>query len=154
MKNKNIKLLIISILALILVSTIGSLFTGQTTNSEWYNSVKPSITPPGWAFPIAWTILYILIAISLYLALRDVKTKQKTKIIILFTLNLISNALWSLFYFRLQNPILAFLDLLVIWITIILLIKTTSKINKTSAWLLIPYLAWVSFAGILNFLSI
>lgn len=154
MKPLNPKLLIISIIAVIITAGIGSIFTSGETDSEWYESIKPSITPPGWVFPIAWNIIFFLITISIYTSFSKVKTKQKPTLIALFATNLILNTLWSLFYFKLHNPLLAFIDIIFIWITILALIIYNYKINKISSYTLIPYFLWVSFASVLNWLSI
>jgi len=155
MKKLNIKILIICLISVYAIAFLGSLFTSPNTNTEWYESIKPSITPPSYVFPIVWNILFFMIAISLYLSYTSSKNKeQKNKVITVFTINLILNLLWSFLYFSLKNPLLAFADLILIWFTIILMIKTTYKINKTSSYLLSPYFPWVSFAGVLNYLTI
>jgi translocator protein len=153
MKKKiNWKVLIASLLIVFGTALIGSIFTSQNTSSEWYQSIKPAITPPNYVFPIVWNILFFLIAISLYLSWTN--TKNKKPIIIVFGINLILNALWSYLYFGIQRPDLAFIELIVLWLSITAMIYTTYKINKISSYLLIPYLLWVSFAGILNYLTI
>ena len=143
--------LILSLIIVYAVAFIGSIFTSSNVSSEWYNNVKPSITPPNWVFPIVWNILFFLIAISLYLAWTNTKT-QKDKLIFAFGINFILNILWSVFFFSLKNPLLAFFDLILLLISILYLIILTCKINKISAYLLIPYLVWLIFAGILNVL--
>ncbi|MFH1501268.1 MAG: TspO/MBR family protein [archaeon] len=149
-----IKELIISVVIVFLVAFIGSVFAGQNTNSDWYESIKPSITPPNYVFPIAWTILFILIAISLYFVLVNSKKKQKNKIYLIFGANFIFNILWSFFFFSMQLPLLAFIDIILVWLTIFGMIVVSWKINKSAAYLLIPYLLWVSFASILNILIV
>lgn len=148
----NYKVLISSILIVFLIAFIGSLFTSPVTDSNWYINNKPSITPPNYVFPIVWNILFFLIAISLYFAWINSDKKQKPKIAIIFGLNLILNVLWSFLFFTLKQPLWAFIDLLLILATIILMIYVTYPIDKKSAYLLVPYLLWVSFAGILNLL--
>lgn len=152
-KRVNYKVLIASLIIVFLVAFIGSIFTRRGTNTEWYESIKPSITPPNYVFPIVWTILFLLIAISLYLAWT--KAKNTTiKVAIIFTINFILNILWSLFYFTMKKPAVAFVDLIFLWFSIIVMIAVTYKVDKRAAWLLVPYLLWVSFAGVLNWLSV
>jgi tryptophan-rich sensory protein len=146
---KNSKVLILSVLAVIATAFIGSRFTKIDL---WYESVKPSITPPNIVFPIVWTTLFILIAISMYLAISNSNKKTRNKIIILFAINLILNVLWSLLFFTMHNPIIAFIDLVLLWLSIIAIMVVSWKISKKASWLLLPYLLWVTFAGILNYL--
>ena len=148
------KVLIYCLVLVYCTAIIGSIFMQNQSNSEWYNSVKPSITPPGFIFPIVWTVLYFLIGISLYLASTNSKKKNKKKILVWFGINLFLNAIWTLFYFNLHNPILAFMDIILIELTIVYLIILTYRISRISSYLLIPYLIWVSFASVLTYLSI
>lgn len=156
-KRLNWKVLITCLVIVYLVAFLGSLFTSPNTSpdSEYYNSIKPSITPPNWVFPVVWNVLFFLIALSLYLSWIDSKNvKQKKTLIWVFGINLFANFLWSVLYFGLRNPAFAFVDLFAIWFSIIGMIFITNKINKTASYLLIPYFLWVSFAGVLNYLSI
>jgi translocator protein len=146
--------LIICFLIVILVAFLGSLFTGPNTSTDWYQQIKPAITPPNFVFPIAWTILFILVGISLYLVWTNSKDKEdRKKVAWVFGINLFLNVLWSLFFFGLRNPLLGFIEIILFWFTIWMMIFVARKINKASMWLLVPYLLWVSFAAILNGLS-
>ncbi|MFA6022769.1 MAG: TspO/MBR family protein [Candidatus Pacearchaeota archaeon] len=149
MKKVNWKVLGVSLFIVLVVSFIGGLFTDTT---GWYNSVKPSITPPNYVFPIVWTILFIMIGISIYFAWISSKNKQKNMVITLFSINLILNILWSFIFFTLKNPMLAFFELILLWISILILVIQLYKVNKIASWLLVPYLIWVSFAGILTYI--
>jgi len=148
----NYKVLIICILLVYAVAFVGSIFTSGNTGSQWYLENKPSITPPNYVFPIVWNILFFLIALSLYFAWIKTNKKQKKKVALVFGANLFLNVLWSFLFFTLQKPLLAFFDLLLLLATIVLMISTTYKIEKKPAYLLIPYLVWVCFAGVLNWL--
>lgn len=155
MKNKkfNWKVLFFSLLIVYLVAYIGSIFTSSSTDSLWYQSIKPSITPPNWVFPVVWNILFFLIALSLYISWTKSEKKEKPQIALAFGLNLFLNIIWSLFYFGMRSPKLAFFEIIVLWISIWLMIFSVWKIKKSAAYLLIPYLVWASFAGLLNYLS-
>jgi len=144
--------LAVCFLIVILVAYLGSMFTSKGTNSQWYESIKPKITPPNWVFPIAWGILFFLIALSLYFAWTN--SGNKKIIIIIFAINFILNILWSLFYFGLKNPGVAFFNIVLLLISIGSMIFMLWRINLTSSVLLIPYFLWVGFASILNYLSI
>jgi len=151
MKKINWKVLIASFVLVFLIAAIGSTFTSSSVNSSWYSDNKPSFTPPSWVFGPAWTILYILIAFSLYFAWIKANSKQKKKLSLIFGINLVLNAAWSWLFFGLQNPVLAFFDILLILSTIVAMIIVTREISIKSAWLLLPYLLWVCFATLLNF---
>ncbi len=143
----------LSIILVLFASLTGSVFMENQSDSAWYQTVKPSITPPNFVFPIVWTTLFILIGISIYLSLTSAKKKAKNKILFWFIVNLVLNSVWTLFYFNLHNPLVAFIDLILILATIVYLILLTYKANKLSSYLLVPYFLWVSFAGVLNLLS-
>jgi translocator protein len=153
-KKINWCMLFLSAITVYATALLGSLFTMKGLNSFWYLSVRPSITPPGWVFSVVWNILFFMIFISLYLYLRKIKNqKWPTKIELAFSINFILNFLWSFFYFWKGYLTIAFVDLILLEISIIVLICLTWKSNRKSALLLIPYLLWVSFAGVLNYLS-
>ena len=149
----NWKVLILCLVIVYLVALIGSIFTSPNTNTDWYNSIRPSITPPNWVFPIVWNILFFLIACSLYLAWINSKNKDKSKLVWVFGINFGLNIFWSVLYFGLKNPLLSFFELILLEASIVGMILVTKKISKKASYLLWPYLIWVAFAGILNFLS-
>lgn len=151
-KNKlirNPKILIYSILAVVLTSFIGTRFTDT---SGWYESVKPAITPPNITFGIVWTILFVMIATAMYFSLSNSKGKMTKTLVTLFAINLVLNVLWSALFFGAHNATGAFIDLLLLWISIVALIYYTWKVSKLSSWMLLPYAIWVTFAGLLNYL--
>ena len=116
---------------------------------EWYAALKkPAWTPPDWAFPVAWTILYIMIAIAGWLAW---KATGFTHAMVVWGLALILNALWSYIMFGQHEISLALLELAGLWIAIVLFIVMAWRIDQRASWLFVPYLAWVTFAGALNF---
>jgi len=154
MEKKNWKVLILSLVVVYLIAFIGGLFTSQNTSSDWYESIRPSITPPNWVFPVVWNVLFFLIAIALYFSWISSDKKQKKNIMIVYGINFFLNIFWSFLYFSLKNPRMAFFELIVLWLSIVSMIVVSYKIDKKAGYLLIPYLLWVSFAGILNWLSI
>lgn len=154
MKKEKLKVLIFCLAIIVIVSVIGSTFTSKSVKSSWYDSIKPNITPPNWVFPVAWTILFILIAISMFFAWTNCKNKKDNrKVGWLFGVNLFLNVLWSFLFFKLQNPIFGFIDIVVLWVSILVLMIGVYKISKTASWLLLPYFLWVSFASIINYLA-
>jgi tryptophan-rich sensory protein len=137
---------IISIISILSTMYLGSRYTKTNVNNNWYNCIKPNITPPKYIFPIIWTILYILL-IKVFKDILDMKDRL---IIILFVINLILNVLWTYLYFAQKDVKNAFI--------IILLILTTSIIilymNKNNRIIYLPYVLWIGFATYLNYLSI
>jgi tryptophan-rich sensory protein len=156
MKSKfNFKIFIICLLIVfVLVGGIGSLFTSKNTDSEWYKTVRHEITPPNFVFPLVWNVLFLLISISLYYSWMNSKTKkQKRKIAFTFGINFILNILWSVLFFGLKLPTLAFAEIIILEVSIFSMILVTRKISQLSAWLLVPYLLWVAFASVLTGLA-
>jgi tryptophan-rich sensory protein len=143
--------LLLCLLIVSVVAFIGGLFTKI---DAWYYSVRPAITPPTWVFPIVWNFIFLTIAISLYLVLNKCEGKRGCSMLWLFGANLLLNVLWSFFYFTLHSPVLAFIDIILLFASILLLIYKSSKVSRAAAILLIPYLVWVAFASVLNALSI
>jgi translocator protein len=154
MKIKNWKVLIGSLIAVSTTALVGSFFTSSRVNTDWYQNIKPALTPPNYVFPIVWNILFLMIAFSLYSAWTSSSQEEKGKIKFVFGLNFALNVMWSFFYFYLMNPLAGLFVLMALWLSIVLLMINVARVSKTSMYLLIPYLIWVSFAGILNFLSI
>ena len=157
MKNKKEvqwRFLLFSIIIVVLVASVGSLFTRDAVNSDWYLDNKPTIAPPNYVFPIAWTVIYVLIALSLYLVFVSKKSKDRKILIKLFIINLMFNLLWSVFFFGMRLPLLSFADLLLMWITIIGILTYSQRVDKKVTYIMIPYFLWVSFAGVLNYLFI
>ena len=143
------------ILALAIPLAIGSssAFFTVTGLDSWYQTIqKPSWNPPNWIFGPVWTTLYIMMGVALFLVWKqqDQNAAQRTAIL-LFAAQLILNFFWSLIFFKWQQPGWAFAELAVMWVLIILTIFQFSKLSNTAAWLLVPYISWVSFAGILNY---
>jgi len=153
-KGMKIKIFILCLVVVYLAAFFGSIFTSGSVNDEWYLSIKPSITPPNWVFPFVWNILFFLIAVSLYLVWTGVRKEKKKWVVFIFGGNLILNVLWSFLFFGLQNPLFAFVDLILLWASILVMIFFSYSINKKSSFLLLPYFIWVSFAGVLNFLIV
>jgi tryptophan-rich sensory protein len=136
-------------LSILLCSGIGFL-AGQltTTDTQWFIELaKPSLYPPGYLFGVVWSVLYILIGISLFLIIK--KTRDKLPYI-LFGLQLTLNFFWTLIFFGLQNILLALIEIVVLLSSIIATMIVFRKYSKTSAYLLLPYLLWVCFATYLT----
>jgi len=157
-----------------MAGVIGAAYTTPAITSWYKELAKPSWNPPNWIFGPVWTTLFVLMGISLYLVwsknfkvinkvfpkIKKVPNKisekfwsgkwMKANIILIFSLQLLLNILWSVIFFAQQNPALAFFELIMLWFAIIFTMVNFYRVSKLSAWLLLPYLLWVSFAGFLN----
>ena len=129
---------------------VGSVFTFPSIPTWYATLVKPWFTPPNWVFGPAWTTLFLLMGISLYLVWQKGLAKNKAAIS-LFGAQLGLNVLWSVLFFGLQSPFLAFAEIIVLWIFILLTIIKFYKIDRKAAYMLVPYIAWVTFAASLNY---
>lgn len=138
------------VFACLMAGFIGSIATTPAIPA-WYASLnKPWFSPPNWLFGPVWTILYILMGVSLYLVIKGGVNDRNRKGFYLFGAQLSLNILWSIIFFGLKNPFFAFIEILFLAAMIILTIIEFRKSDKRAAWLLAPYLAWVIFATVLN----
>ncbi|MCX6724376.1 MAG: tryptophan-rich sensory protein [Candidatus Staskawiczbacteria bacterium] len=176
MKYNNLIKLLASVIICELAGVVGSFFTVSQIGT-WYRGLnKPFFNPPNWIFGPVWTTLFILMGISLYMVWSkkfvvknelDFRKKkawnrwsqqffngkwQKANIVIIFILQLFLNVLWSIIFFGWHSLGAAFFELLMLWFAIIYLIINFYRVSKAAAYLLLPYILWVSFAGILNYL--
>lgn len=110
---------------------------------------RPPLSPPGWLFPVVWTVLFLLMGYASYLVSRS-DSVQKRPALILYAIQLIVNFFWSIFFFNFEWYLFSFFWLVLLWVLILLTIRAFWRISPTAAILLIPYLLWVTFAGYLN----
>lgn len=139
----------VATVAALCVAALGATITDL---GPWYQALtKPVWNPPDVLFPMGWTVIYALITIAGITAWRAAPTAAVSEWIIgLFALNGFLNISWSLIFFRLQRPDWALYELTLLWLSIAVLIVFCGRFSKSAALLLVPYLAWVSFAGALN----
>jgi tryptophan-rich sensory protein len=149
--NLDIKKLGIAIFTPFFAGGIGSYFTYPSIQG-WYATLnKPFFNPPNWIFGPVWTFLYLLMGIASYLIWMKPASKKRAVAIRWYVIQLVLNTIWSLLFFGLQSPFLAFVEVLFFWLTILLTIRSFYGLSRTAALILIPYLMWVSFASILTF---
>jgi tryptophan-rich sensory protein len=143
--------LVVSIVICQLAGFIGSLLTTPSIPT-WYASLnKPSFNPPNWVFAPVWTTLFVLMGISAYLVWNQgLQNAPVKRALIIFLVQLALNVFWSFLFFKLQSPTYAFVEITVLWIAIALTIVAFVRISRPAAFLLIPYIVWVSFAAVLN----
>lgn len=143
--------LFISIIAVFAAASLGNLFTGKSVSS-WYPGLKkPALTPPGWVFGPVWTVLYILMAVSVYLVWRQgLDTAGVLPAFILFWIQLAFNALWSVVFFGMKSKGGGIIVIAMLWLLIAATIITSFPVTPWAGVLLIPYIIWVSLASWLN----
>ena len=150
MRVNNLVKLFISIGVCELAGIAGSFFTVSSIPT-WYSTlIKPVLNPPSWIFGPVWVTLYALMGISLWLVWKS-NSSEKRRAIWLFIVQLALNAIWSPIFFGAHSIGNALAVIVLLWAAIILTILIFKKISKPAAWLLVPYIVWVSFAAYLNF---
>jgi len=149
--RKNVFLkLVVSILLPIVVGAIAGMFTSAAV-PEWYATLnRPSFNPPNWLFGPVWTTLYTLMGISLFLIWKQIAGKERNIAIFVFFLQLALNFCWSFIFFYFNMIGLALIEIIMLWISIVIMLVLFFKIKPIAAYINIPYLLWVTFATILN----
>jgi translocator protein len=144
------------ILVMVVTCLAIGFLSGQVTKAAiltWYVTIeKPSFNPPNWIFAPVWTALFVLMGVSGGLVWHQIETNREVvkKALLFFAIQLVLNALWSYLFFGLHNPMLAFFEIILLWLLIYETYSKFVKIDKIAGYLLLPYLAWVSFAMVLN----
>ena len=153
MKAQNIAMFVFSIVVCELAGVVGSIFTFPAL-PVWYAALqKPAFAPSGSIIGPVWIALYFLMGVSLYLVvLKNREDKIVNSGLSLFAIQLSLNVLWSFVFFGIRSPGYALIEILFLWLSIFLTAYTFYKIDKRAAYLLVPYLLWVSFAAVLNYL--
>ena len=133
----------------LLPGILGSMYT--STDTEWYNSLnQPSFQPPGWVFGPVWTVLYLMMGISLYLVWKLPTSTLRTSALAFFGIQLVLNGLWTFLFFGAGSLLWSSVDILLLLASLSTTIYFFYQLSTTAAYLLIPYLLWVSFATVLN----
>ena len=133
------------------VGGISSIFNTHNIPTWYAGLVKPALNPPNWVFAPVWILLYALMAVSAWLVWKTRSSGCRRRGLLFFVLQLWFNFLWSWIFFDQHRIGIAFADIVVLWIAILLTIWTFRKMSTTAAGLLIPCIAWVTFAACLNF---
>jgi len=143
-----------------LAGVVGSVFTASAISSGWYAALeKPPLSPPNWVFGPVWVTLFALMGIALFLVWNHhslIRANERMMrmwklAMFIFTFQLSLNIFWSMMFFGLQSPAGAFAIIVSLWFAILASILAFWKISRPAAWLLVPYILWVSFAGYLNY---
>lgn len=145
-----LKKLLICIAIPLIIGGIAALITSNSMNL-YGELIKPSINPPGYIFPIVWTILYVLMGIASYLVLTSNNSQNDIhQAITIYALQLFLNFLWPIFFFSFGWYLFSFIWLLILWVFVFITILLFYQLSKPAAYLMIPYLLWITFAGYLN----
>lgn len=143
--------LIFSIIICQLAGVIGSFFTVSNITSWYIDLNKPLLNPPNWVFGPVWITLYFLMGIALFLVWnKGLQSRFNRNAIILFMVQLLLNSLWSIVFFGLHQLLFSIFVIILLWLLIFINIVQFGRISKTAAYLLVPYILWVSFASYLN----
>ena len=142
--------LFLSLLIPLAIGAIAGFATAYNIDT-WYTTLsKPYFNPPNWIFAPVWTFLYILMGIALFLIWKKPDSKHRRSAMLLFFVQLLLNFAWSFIFFYFHAIAAALFDISILWLALFLTIILFSRLNKPAAWLLVPYISWVSFATILN----
>ncbi len=149
---KNIMRFVLAVALPLAVGGIAGFFTSASVKG-WFTTIeKPSFNPPSWIFAPVWTLLYIMMGIAFYLVwTKAASGRTKQTAMIFYFAQLFFNFCWSFLFFYAEKPGWALVDIVVLWVLIALTIYWFGKVYKPAAWLLVPYILWVSFAMALNF---
>jgi len=148
---KNILALVLFMLVPLAVGFLGGITTASNIPT-WYALLnKPFFSPPNWLFAPAWTFLYITMGIAAFLVWKSAPSNARNTALIFFGIQLLLNAIWTPIFFGAHMLLLAFFELVLLWVFILLTIIKFSAVSLPAAWLLVPYILWVSFASVLNF---
>ena len=150
MNKRSILILALALLLCLGVGYLGSLVTVKEIPTWYATLVKPSWTPPPPVFPVVWTTLYILMAISLWLLATSNPSPERRTALIAFFVQLALNAMWSPVFFGLHATRAALAIILALIVAIIACILSSMKVNRLAAWLFLPYLAWILYASTIN----
>ena len=143
--------LIVSILFCFAAGAIGGMATASSVD-DWYSEViKPPWNPPNWIFGPVWSILYLMMGVSAWLIWKESQFKKANLELGWFAFHLVLNVLWSVIFFGLQSPGWAAIEIVLLWISIAVSILLFFRRSKLAAIMLVPYLAWVTFAMFLNY---
>jgi len=150
-KSRDIIKLVISIVACQCAGIIGSIFTTPAIPT-WYATLqKPFFNPPNWLFAPAWVTLYLLMGIAAFLIWRKgLEQKGVKSALVIFLVQLVLNALWSVVFFGLKSPLWGVVVILALWVVILLTIIRFFRLSTAAGSLMLPYILWVSFASVLN----
>jgi translocator protein len=151
MRSKKILSFLICLIIPLLIGGVSGFITRYEVDGTWFNLLqKPSFNPPNWLFGPVWTTLYVLMGIGLYICWNNSTGELRRKAVLVFSIQMLLNFLWSIFFFYAHMILLSVIDILVLWICILWMIRVFKNIKPIAGYLQLPYLAWVTFASVLD----
>ena len=151
MISPDLSRLLICVGAVLTASAIGSFATVRAIPTWYKGLAKPSFNPPAWLFGPAWTVLYLVMAVAVWLVWKQGIGATGVKLALaVFLVQLILNALWSILFFGLRSPLAGLVDIVVLWLAILATIVLFFRVSVPAGVLLLPYIGWVTFAAVLN----
>lgn len=150
MKKNDLIKLVTAVSLTVILGAVGGLVTAPEIPTWYAGLTKPSFNPPNWLFGPVWTTLYILMGISCYLVWKQAPSSERNKALTIFIIQFVLNFCWSFIFFGMHATGWALAEMILLWITILITIFSFARFSKTAAWLLVPYISWVSFAMLLN----
>lgn len=151
MSGTNILKLLASLAVVVAAGGVGSLATTRAIPTWYRGLAKPSFNPPDWLFGPAWTVLYLLMAVAAFLVWKQGFNSSGVKLALaVFLVQLALNALWSILFFGMRSPLAGLVNITVLWLVILATIVLFFRVSVLAGVLLLPYIAWVSFAAVLN----
>ena len=143
--------LIVAVVAPLAVGGLSGMATARGVETWYPTLAKPAFNPPAWVFGPTWTVLYIMMGVAAFLVWRQgVGTPGVKQALIVFAVHLALNGLWSILFFGMQAPGWAFAEIIVLWLAVLASAWLFWRVAPAAGWLMLPYLAWVSFAAVLN----
>jgi tryptophan-rich sensory protein len=130
---------------------LGYILTAPSVNGWYATLAKPAWTPPNWIFGPVWSLLYLAMAVAAWLVWRRVGFPHASSALNLFAVQLVLNVCWSAIFFGAHRPGVAFAEILLLWLAILATMVAFRQLSRAAAWLMLPYLLWVAFAGAINF---
>jgi len=149
MKNRIIEL--VGLVVSIFIAFLPGMFGSQFRPGEWYAALaKPVFTPPGWVFPVVWPILYFIMGVAAWMVWKRRGFHGAKLALACYAIQLVLNGVWSWLFFGLKRPDLAFYEIIALWLAVAATLMTFDRHHRTAAAIMLPYLAWITFATVLN----
>lgn len=144
-------LLAVAVVIPLCIGGLAAMLTGDMMK-EYFFLNKPPLSPPGWVFPLVWTLLYVMMGIASYLVMDSGADRNLiVKAFIFYGIQLLLNFFWSILFFNFSLYLVAFVELIAMWVTVMITAVLFFRVSTSASVLMVPYILWLSFAAYLNF---